>query len=101
MGIATYIILNLVFLLLARFLASIWLGHNWKHFMIVCIHLILITTVFDSLAIYFGIFSYENSKIIGIHIFKAPVEDFAYAIAAALLVPSLWRFFGKRKDGSS
>jgi len=100
-GTATYIVLNLVFLVLASITALLWLRRNRKHFAIVCLHLVFITALFDSLAIHYGIFSYDHSKIIGTYIFKAPVEDFAYAIGAALLVPSIWHILGKRKKGSS
>lgn len=53
--------------------------------------LLVMTSIFDSIIIALGLVTYDTSKILGLYIGKAPVEDFAYAIVAAVLVPILWQ----------
>ena len=53
------------------------------------------TAVFDNLIIMAGIVDYDPAKILGIYIYQAPVEDFFYAVLAAILVPTLWNKIGK------
>jgi lycopene cyclase domain-containing protein len=50
--------------------------------------------VFDSLIIAAGIVGYDTAKILGIYIGTAPIEDFMYALLAAVIVPALWKGFG-------
>lgn len=54
------------------------------------ISMLAMTAVFDNLIIGTGIVAYDESKILGLKIFLAPIEDFAYTLAAAILVPSIW-----------
>lgn len=53
--------------------------------------LVLLTVIFDNVIIAHGIVAYDLARISGIYIGKAPIEDFAYSIVAALLVPYIWR----------
>jgi lycopene cyclase domain-containing protein len=59
--------------------------------------LLAITAVGDSLIVGSGIVAYDPTKILGIMIGFAPVEDFAYAIVAIVLVPVIWNASAKRK----
>jgi lycopene cyclase domain-containing protein len=52
--------------------------------------LLVITAVFDNLMIGIGLVGYDPSKISGAFVGIAPLDDFAYAVAAAVLLPSLW-----------
>lgn len=52
--------------------------------------LLVMTAVFDNVMIGVGLVGYEPSLISGAFIGIAPLEDFAYAVAAAILLPSLW-----------
>ncbi|WP_026556035.1 lycopene cyclase domain-containing protein [Arthrobacter sp. 35W] len=52
--------------------------------------LFVLTVVFDNVMISAGLFSYAPELISGWTIGLAPVEDFAYIVGAALLLPSLW-----------
>ena len=52
--------------------------------------LTLLTVVFDSVIVGTGIVGYDASRILGVRIGAAPVEDFAYPIAAAFALPALW-----------
>ena len=92
---ATYVALNVVFL--AVILAVL----KWRRLLVwdrsaivTLLILIVCTVVFDSLMITAGIFEYAASKILGIYIGAAPIEDFMYALLAAAIVPALWKGFG-------
>lgn len=56
--------------------------------------LLVFTAVFDNLIIGAGIVAYDPTKISGIFIGIAPIEDFAYTIAAVLVLPTLWGVLG-------
>lgn len=56
----------------------------------------LLTAVFDNAIIGFGIVDYDSSKISGIRVGLAPIEDFAYTLAGAVLIPVLWAVFRPR-----
>ncbi|RYF29253.1 MAG: lycopene cyclase domain-containing protein [Chloroflexi bacterium] len=58
----------------------------------------IMTAVFDSLLIAVGIVGYDLDKILGIYIGKAPIEDFFYAILAAIIIPALWNRNEKNHD---
>ena len=95
---ATYLILNTVFLVitLAVVLLSPWRpNRTWLLGLVV---LLILTLVFDSLIIYFKIVGYDVDMIAGIYLGKAPVEDFFYAVASALLVPVLWHSLKSGND---
>lgn len=52
--------------------------------------LLVMTAVFDNVMIGVGLVAYAPDRISGAFIGIAPLEDFSYAIAAAVLLPSLW-----------
>jgi len=52
--------------------------------------LLVVTAVFDNVMIGIGLVGYDPAIISGAFIGIAPLEDFAYAVAAAVLLPSLW-----------
>lgn len=53
--------------------------------------LLVLTFVFDNLIVGYGIVGYNESNTLGIFLPKMPIEDFSYAIAAAILVPSVMK----------
>ncbi|MFM6981586.1 MAG: lycopene cyclase domain-containing protein [Microbacteriaceae bacterium] len=55
---------------------------------------VALTAVFDNLIVGLGIVDYDDTRISGMRIGYAPVEDFAYIIATVLLVPALWGIAG-------
>jgi len=59
--------------------------------------LLLLTLVFDSIIIGLGIVEYHENSILGIRLGLAPIEDFFYTIAAALLIPALWKLTNKKE----
>ena len=52
--------------------------------------LVALTAVFDNLMIAAGLFTYPESLISGVRIGLAPIEDFAYPVCAAFLVPAVF-----------
>lgn len=58
--------------------------------------LLILTAVFDNVMIAAGLFWYNPERISGAFIGSAPLEDFAYTVAAVLLLPGLWMLLGKR-----
>ncbi len=92
---ATYVALNVVFLAVVLAVLKWRRLLVWNRSVIVtlCI-LIACTAVFDSLIIAAGIVDYDTTKLLGIYIGTAPIEDFMYALLAAVVVPALWKGFG-------
>lgn len=60
--------------------------------------LLVLTAVFDNVMIAAGLFAYSDGHISGLRIGAAPVEDFTYPLAAAILLPALWLFLRRRHD---
>ncbi|WP_203582461.1 lycopene cyclase domain-containing protein [Microbacterium hibisci] len=52
--------------------------------------LVILTAVFDNLMIAAGLFTYPEHLISGLRIGLAPLEDFAYPVCAAFLVPAVY-----------
>lgn len=56
------------------------------------------TAIFDNLIIWSGLVAYDDSRILGIRIGLAPVEDFLYAIVAVMLTASLWHILRRKGE---
>jgi lycopene cyclase domain-containing protein len=67
---------------------------RWTSVGLVAGIVLLITAVFDNVMIGVGLVSYSPTAISGVFVGLAPLEDFAYALAAAVLLPSLWSLIG-------
>lgn len=52
--------------------------------------LLVLTAIFDNFIVGLGIVSYDEAKISGALVGVAPLEDFAYAVAAVFALPALW-----------
>jgi lycopene cyclase domain-containing protein len=52
--------------------------------------LLVMTAIFDNVMIAIGLVGYDSGRISGAFVGVAPLEDFAYALAAVFLLPSLW-----------
>jgi lycopene cyclase domain-containing protein len=59
--------------------------------------LLVLTLVFDTLMIAVGLYVYHPDRILGVYVWGAPLEDFAYPLVAALGVPALWEVLGRRR----
>jgi hypothetical protein len=52
--------------------------------------------VFDNFIVGSGIVAYDPALLSGVFIGFAPIEDFAYTLVAALLIPLTWWWLGSR-----
>jgi lycopene cyclase domain-containing protein len=59
--------------------------------------LVALTVVFDNVIVGTGIVAYDASRILGVRIGVAPIEDFSYCVVAALALPALWVLLGRRR----
>ncbi|PRB14416.1 lycopene cyclase domain-containing protein [Microbacterium sp. MYb62] len=59
--------------------------------------LFILTAVFDTAMIGSGLFHYAQDPLLGVHIGLAPIEDFAYPLAGALLLPAVWTALRSRR----
>lgn len=72
-------------------------GRRSLALVVTLIVLIALTAVFDNIIVGCGIVSYDPSKISGVYVGVAPIEDFAYAVAAVMVLPALWTLLGDRR----
>lgn len=86
----TYLLLNLLFFVT---IVLYW-PNKWRRMAgaigLTLVILVALTAVFDPLIIALDIVAYDNSKLLGLFWFGAPVEDFFYALYAAIIVPFIW-----------
>lgn len=93
----TYWILNLVFLAITAVLLVVFRKNFPKSAWLSTLLIMLsLTAIFDNLIIGTGIVAYDQDKISGLKILLAPIEDFAYTVTAALLLPTLWNYLRGR-----
>lgn len=96
----TYWLLNLAFLAVVAVVAIAALiarrAPRWRLVGLTAIVVVVMTAVFDNVLVGAGIVAYDPARISGIRIGVAPIEDFAYAIAAVVLLPSLWSLLTPR-----
>ena len=57
---------------------------------------LVMTALFDNVMIAVGLVAYAPEHISGAFVGVAPLEDFAYAVAAVVGLPSLWSLLGRR-----
>ncbi|MCY7290483.1 MAG: lycopene cyclase domain-containing protein [Cryobacterium sp.] len=100
----TYLLLNTVFLVLAAavFLVAVRRGRLSRRRIaaagIALAAVLVLTAIFDSIMIGVGLVDYDSSRIFGLRIGLAPIEDFAYPVAAALLLPALWALLERKPN---
>ena len=96
----TYLLLNSVFVSCALAVAALawWRRPSYRPLMaasgLALAAVLILTAVFDSIMIGVGLIAYDPAAISGLFVGVAPVEDFAYPVAAALLLPALWSLLG-------
>src|SRR5690554_5787006 len=52
--------------------------------------LFVLTAIFDNFIIDAGIVAYDPTTLAGVMVGVAPIEDFSYPLAGAMLLPALW-----------
>jgi lycopene cyclase domain-containing protein len=86
-----YVLLNVVVLVaLAVALCVARVRIPWRVAGWVVVAMLLLTLVFDNAIIGAGIVAYDPQFISGVKAWLAPIEDFAYTIAAVMVVALLW-----------
>lgn len=61
--------------------------------------LLVLTAIFDNAMIAAGLFTYPEEHLSGLRIGVAPLEDFAYPLCAAFLVPALFTLITRGARG--
>lgn len=93
----TYWLLNVPFLAVAAVAGILAFRRlRWPAVGITAAVVLLMTAIFDNIMIGVGLVAYEPSLISGAFIGIAPLEDFAYALAAIVGLPSLWVLLERR-----
>lgn len=97
----TYLLLNLPFLgAVALVAVAAGLARRrpqWRAIGLATILLAVLTAVADNVIVATGVVAYDPDRISGLRLGVAPVEDFAYAVAAVVLLPSLWALLAPRE----
>ena len=68
---------------------------RWSAVALTGVLVLVLTAVFDNVMIALGLFGYNPANISGAFVGLAPLEDFSYAIAAVVLLPTLWHLLEK------
>ena len=61
----------------------------WAATGLTALSLVVLTAVFDTAMIAADLFRFDESKLIGLRVGLAPIEDFAWPIAAVAVVPAV------------
>jgi len=97
----TYWLLNAGFLAAVLVLAVAAIASRraprWAAVAIAAGALLVMTAVFDNVMIAVGLVAYDPAHTSGIALGIAPIEDFAYAVAAVVALPCLWTLLAKRE----
>lgn len=103
----TYTLLNLVFLAAVALVALAAVlarrSPDWRAVGAAAVLLLTLTAIFDNVIIGTGLVDYDDALISGVRIGLAPIEDFAYTVAALVLLPAVWELLPRRRtrdDGS-
>jgi lycopene cyclase domain-containing protein len=98
----TYAELNLLFLLPVALLLFYfrWLI-RWRKLCFTVVALVIMTAIFDNFIVGSGIVAYNPATLSGAFIGFAPIEDFAYTLVAAVLIPLTWWWLGSRQGKSA
>ncbi|MDZ4045372.1 MAG: lycopene cyclase domain-containing protein [Rhodoglobus sp.] len=93
----TYWLLNAVFLAPVIVVAVLAARRvRWAAIGLTAALLLVMTAVFDNIMIGVGLVDYDPRFISGVFIGVAPLEDFAYALAAIVGLPSVWHLLAPR-----
>ncbi|WP_122816662.1 lycopene cyclase domain-containing protein [Nocardioides pantholopis] len=69
----------------------------WAATGLTAVALLVLTAVFDNLMIAVDLFRYEGDQISGVLVGRAPIEDFAWPLAAVAGLPALWLLLGRSR----
>ena len=95
----TYVLLSVAFLAAALVVAAFAIARRGGWLLVrrgaapvalAALALFLLTAVFDNVLIALGVMVYADDATSGIRVVLAPIEDFAYPLAAVILLPAVW-----------
>ena len=92
-----YLALNSVFIGISLLALLLVPKNRWPAYLVGLLPMLLLTAIFDNAIIASGIVAYDPTKISGVMLGVAPIEDFAYTIATVAIVPSVWSAVLNRK----
>lgn len=105
----TYLLLSLLFLAVAVVVLAVALAVTpdrgrlvrrwWAPVAVAAVAVLVLTAVFDNVMIGVGFMTYDDAHISGAKLGLVPIEDFAYPLAALLLLPALWLLTRRRRAG--
>jgi lycopene cyclase domain-containing protein len=97
----TYWELNVIFLGIVAVAVLVGLvvrrTPRWGAAALAAAMLLVATAVFDNVMISVGLVAYDPDLIQGAFVGVAPVEDFAYTVAAVVGLPALWVLLEHRR----
>lgn len=71
-------------------------GRRMAASVLAAVVLVVLTAVFDNLMIAAGLVAYPPEHLSGLRIGVAPLEDFAYPVCGAFLLPAVWTLLNRR-----
>lgn len=92
-----YLLLNSLFIISVFVFIFITKKYPNKIALYTLITVLLFTVLFDSLIILAGVVGYNTEHLLGLYIWRAPIEDFSYAVVSVILMYVLWEYNGKNK----
>lgn len=72
-------------------------GRRMAASLVAAVVLVVLTAVFDSIMVSAGLVAYTPGRSSGLRIGAAPLEDFAYPVCAAFLVPAVYTLLSRRE----
>jgi len=94
----TYLILNLLFLVTL----IMFIPKSFKKpplaWWVTLGGILVLTLIFDPIIILLNVVAYDPTKILGLYVFGAPIEDLSYALYAACVVPLIWQRIGENDE---
>lgn len=96
----TYLLINVPFVAVALVLLAVVVvrsrrspearARRYRSLAVALVGVLVLTAVFDNVIVGLGIVAYDPAHFSGVRIGLAPIEDFAYAVAAGIGLPALW-----------
>ena len=71
-------------------------GRRMTASVVAAVVLVVLTAVFDNIMISAGLVAYPPENLSGLRIGVAPLEDFAYPVCGAFLLPAVWTILSRR-----
>jgi lycopene cyclase domain-containing protein len=95
----TYLALNITFMLSAFVVLNVVMRKSpWRTLGLTLVVMLAATTIFDNVIIGLHIVSYDPTKVSGVLIGVAPIEDFCYTVVAVMLTGVIFNAMTRKRD---